>query len=151
MGELVVQIEETQVGCARVRTTAETAVKLTALDESWVIVAVAEGAGNQLRIYLPLNLNGADEKVGVAGTETYVAGKTYWGQNQYIEYQAGNLPIILGAPHAGYLTPDEIADRTWGTFGGDKGSQEYTRLVAMYLHEATCGYPHMIINKLHRS
>ena len=81
----------------------------------------------------------------------YTPGDTYWGVNQYIEYIAGNLPIIIGAPHAGYLTPKEIRDRTWGTLEGDKGSQEYTRLVADHITEITCRYPHVIINRLHRS
>jgi hypothetical protein len=150
MLELGVQIEETQIGWTRVKMTEEIAPRVAELDENWVIVALDEGEDNLFKIYLPLILN-QTEGVVVAGTETYIPGQTYWGKNRYIEYQAGNLPIILGAPHAGYLTPKEIPNRTWGTFGGDTGSQEYTRLVAKYLHQATCRYPHMIINRLHRS
>lgn len=81
---------------------------------------------------------------------TYVAGQSYWGRNHYIEYIAGNLPIIISAPHGGYLKPEEIPDRTWGTFGEDTYSQEYTREVAGYINQLTGKYPHLIINHLHR-
>jgi len=81
---------------------------------------------------------------------TYVPGETYWGRNQYIEYIAGNLPIIISAPHGGYLTPAEIPDRTWGSTSHDYHSQEYTREVADYIFEITGRYPHVIINNLDR-
>lgn len=81
----------------------------------------------------------------------YVAGRTYWGRNQYIEYRAGNLPIIISAPHGGYLKPGEIPNRTWGTTGLDYQSQEYTREVVEHIQRLTGKYPHLIINKLHRS
>jgi hypothetical protein len=91
----------------------------------------------------------ADLRVGNVET-TYVPGETYWGRNQYIEYIAGNLPVIISAPHGGYLKPEEIPDRTWGSRGHDTFSQEYTRCVADYLFEMTGRYPHVIINKLAR-
>ena len=84
--------------------------------------------------------------------EDYVPGQTYWGRNQYIEYIAGNMPIVISAPHGGYLTPSEIPFRTCGSSTGlDTFSQEYTRQVVEYLHQKTGRYPHVIINKLHRS
>jgi len=80
----------------------------------------------------------------------YVPGETYWGTNQYIQYRAGNLPIIISAPHGGYLRPDEIPDRTWGSRGQDFRSKEYTIEVFDNMFEITGGYPHVIINELHR-
>lgn len=85
-----------------------------------------------------------------AGPEAYLPGQTYWGRNQYIEYIAGNLPIIISAPHGGYLTPEEIPNRTWGGRGVDYRSQEYTREVVAIIHQLTGKYPHVIINRLHR-
>ena len=81
---------------------------------------------------------------------TYVPGETYFGRNGYIEYIAGDLPIIISAPHGGYLKPDEIPDRTWGTLAIDTRSQEYAREVADYIYQLTDHRPHVIINRLHR-
>lgn len=88
----------------------------------------------------------AQEQVG-----NYVPGRTYWGSNGYIEYIAGDMPLIISAPHGGYLKPAEIPDRTWGGRDIDSRSQEYTREVAGYIHQLTGKYPHVIINNLHRS
>jgi hypothetical protein len=90
-----------------------------------------------------------DPRTGDVRT-VYIPGETYWGRNQYIEYIAGNLPIIISAPHGGYLKPEEIPDRTWGRTGHDTYSQEYARRVTDYLFEMTGRYPHVIINKLAR-
>lgn len=43
--------------------------------------------------------------------QPYVPGQSYFGRNNYIEYIAGDLPIIVSAPHGGTLTPSEIPDR----------------------------------------
>ena len=48
----------------------------------------------------------------------YVAGQSYTGRNGYIEYIAGNAPVIYTAPHGGNLTPSEIPDRTAGRTPG---------------------------------
>jgi autotransporter-associated beta strand protein len=46
-----------------------------------------------------------------AWAQTYVPGQSYFGRSNYIEYIAGDLPIIVSAPHGGTLTPSEIPDR----------------------------------------
>jgi hypothetical protein len=86
----------------------------------------------------------------LAPAATYVPGQTYWGSNQYIEYIAGDLPIIISAPHGGYLTPKEIPNRRYGERERDPNSQEYTRAVVDYIVQRTGHYPHVIINHLHR-
>lgn len=48
----------------------------------------------------------------------YVAGRSYLGRNGYVEYVAGDAPVILTAPHGGILTPSEIPDRTAARCGG---------------------------------
>lgn len=50
--------------------------------------------------------------VTVSAPISYVAGQSYFGRNGYIEYVAGNAPVILTAPHGGSLTPTGIPDRT---------------------------------------
>src|SRR5687767_711248 len=77
-------------------------------------------------------------------------GQTHFGENQYIEYLVGNLPVILSAPHGGRERPTEIPDREQGTFAFDTNTQELARAVAEELHERTGGWPHLIICRLHR-
>jgi hypothetical protein len=83
--------------------------------------------------------------------QTYTPGVTYWGRNNYIEYIAGDLPIIISAPHGGALKPKEIRDRRRGFKGIDYRSQENAREVAAYIKQVTGKQPHLIINHLHRS
>jgi N-formylglutamate amidohydrolase len=80
----------------------------------------------------------------------YLPGESYFGENNYIEYVAGDLPIILSAPHGGLLTPDDIPDRTYGSRGRDRNTQELARSIISAIHNRTGGYPHIIINRLHR-
>ncbi len=80
----------------------------------------------------------------------YTPSKTYWGRNNYVQYIAGDLPIVISSPHGGYLRPSEIPDRTYGVLAADTNSQEYTLEVAHYLKKLTGRRPHVIINRLHR-
>ena len=66
---------------------------------------------------LPLLAVVAGLLAGPTRAQTYVAGQTYFGRNNYIEYRAGNMPLIVSAPHGGTLTPAELPDRTYGTNG----------------------------------
>ncbi len=85
-------------------------------------------------------------------SQEYITGKTYFGENNYIEYQAGNLPIIISAPHGGYLTPDSIPDRdcTGCVYVQDAYTQELIRQISNAIYERIGCYPHIIINLLHR-
>lgn len=86
----------------------------------------------------------------------YAPGQSYFGRNNYIEYVAGNAPLIYTAPHGGSLTPAEIPDRTGVGCGGTAttGADLNTRELALAMqtrHFARFGnYPHVIINNLHR-
>ena len=74
------------------------------------------------------------------GLAAYVPGQSYYGRNNYIEYIAGNAPLILTAPHGGRLTPPEIPDRTWGGATTDTNidllarafSDEFYRMTGRY-------------------
>jgi hypothetical protein len=86
----------------------------------------------------------------------YVAGKSYTGRNGYIEYLAGNAPVIYTAPHGGDLLPAEIPDRTATRCGGsattttDLNTEDLVRAMQQR-HFARYGtYPHIIINHLAR-
>lgn len=86
----------------------------------------------------------------VAQTGSYVAGQSYFGRNEYIEYIAGNLPIILSAPHGGHLEPVELPDRSYGTLTYDTNTQELLRDMQAALFARYGKYPHVVICRLHR-
>ena len=94
---------------------------------------------------------------GLSSTATgssprYSTCRTYWGSNDYIEYIAGDLPIVISAPHGGYLEPPEIPGRTCGDqVETDDRTQELTREVSAYIRQKTGQCPHVVINKLHRN
>lgn len=86
----------------------------------------------------------------------YTPGTSYFGRNNYIEYVAGNAPVIYSAPHGGNLTPSEIPNRTAANCGGaattttDLNTVEFVRAMRAR-HFARFGtYPHIIINHLTR-
>jgi hypothetical protein len=87
---------------------------------------------------------------------TYVPGQSYFGENGYVEYIAGELPIILSAGHGGHLTPSAIPDRTADRCGGsattvtDRNTREMTLAVRDAIVDRLGGEPHVIINHLHR-
>ena len=83
-------------------------------------------------------------------TTTFLPGEVYFGTQQYIEYQAGDLPIVLVAPHGGDLTPASIPDRTSGVTTRDRNTQEVARGFAATLFDRTGHRPHIVINRLHR-
>jgi hypothetical protein len=86
----------------------------------------------------------------------YTPGQSYFGKNNYIEYVAGNAPVIYTAPHGGSLTPAGIPDRTAALCGGsattstDLNTVDLVRAMRQR-HFARYGtYPHLIINHLAR-
>lgn len=85
-------------------------------------------------------------------TQTYLPGETYYGTNDYIEYKAGNLPIIISAPHGGDLEPLNIPDRncTGCVYVKDAFTQELIREINDAIYEEFGCFPHIIINRLHR-
>ncbi len=84
--------------------------------------------------------------------QSYTPGQSYFGTNGYVEYLAGNLPIILTAPHGGLLSPASIPDRdcVGCSTVNDFNTQELARAFAEAIHARTGCWPHIIFNKLHR-
>ena len=91
------------------------------------------------------------------GQTKYVPGQSYFGRSNYIEYVAGDLPLILSAPHGGELTPSEIPDRTCTDGNGDFATvtDANTTELAWAVHAVfreQCGHaPHVVICHLKRS
>lgn len=98
----------------------------------------------------------------LARAQQYVVGQTYYGSNNYVEYQPGDLPIIISAPHGGLLSVSNslIPDRANGTYNGvtyddivtdnDTNTQDLARKVAAEIYARTGHRPHLVINLLPR-
>lgn len=85
-------------------------------------------------------------------SQTFIPGNSYFGKNNYVEYMAGNLPLIISVPHGGALTPPDIPDRKCGD---ETVTDSYTINLALEIRDAifsiTGLYPHIIINNLKRT
>lgn len=80
----------------------------------------------------------------------HVPGQSYFGEHSYIEYIAGNAPVILTAPHGGADRPSALRVRGCGTNVRDTNTEEMARAVASAYHDRFGRYPHVVINRLHR-
>jgi hypothetical protein len=86
----------------------------------------------------------------------YTPGQSYFGANGYIEYIAGNAPVIYTAPHGGALVPAEIPDRTAARCGGpvttstDLETEALVRAMQQRHFARYGSYPHVVINHLAR-
>lgn len=97
---------------------------------------------------------------GAATLEVYIPppvaehlpGHTYFGRNRYVEYIAGDLPLVVSAGHGGGEEPDEIPRRTYGSLGRDSWTQETTRALrdSIIAHFGG-GQPHIVISRLRRT
>ncbi len=92
-----------------------------------------------------------------AFAQTYTPGQSYFGRSNYVEYVAGDLPVIISAPHGGPLTPAEIPDRVDDssdpnfTTVTDSNTEE-TALAIQSAFEALFGHsPHVILCHLKRT
>lgn len=103
-----------------------------------------------LRWHVVIRVILAASAAGNGPAQEYQPGKTYFGRSKYIEYLAGDLPLVLSAPHGGRERPDELPDREKGTFAFDTNTQELARAVADELHTRADHWPHVIICRVHR-
>jgi hypothetical protein len=86
----------------------------------------------------------------------YVPGRSYFGAHDYVEYIAGNAPVIFTAPHGGALLPASIPDRTAERCGGSATTTTDLNTIALVRamqarYFARFGqYPHVIIAHIAR-
>jgi hypothetical protein len=82
-----------------------------------------------------------------------VVGQTHFGREGYIEYIAGDLPIVITAPHGGTLAPAELPNRTGSgiTTVRDVSTEELARTIGNVFASQGGGRPHIIIVRLHRT
>lgn len=80
-----------------------------------------------------------------------VAGQSYFGATRYVEYVAGDLPIVIAVPHGGRLAPDTLPKRKDGVSVSDANTQELAKALVEALRAKTGGHAHVILSHLHRS
>lgn len=88
----------------------------------------------------------------ILGSAQYVPGQTYWSPDGFIEYRCGSLPLIITAPHGGYLSPDSLPTRSCqgATTIQDGFTLELAQAIdSSYALNHACR-PHVIISHLHR-
>ena len=91
-------------------------------------------------------------RVDTTTATTVVPGRSYFGRNDYVEYVAGDVPIVISAPHGGSLTPSEIPDRTYGTLVTDANTRELARDIVTAFQQRFPGRtPHVVIMHLRRT
>lgn len=87
--------------------------------------------------------------------QSFLSGKTYYSENDFIEYFTGNMPLILTIPHGGLLVPSTIPNRNCAecVTVSDANTQELGRLIVDEVKKITGGncFPHVIINRLRRT
>jgi len=77
--------------------------------------------------------------------------------NNYIEFEMGNIPLIISISHGGTLDCDSIPHRSTGIFGIDKGTIELSKELCEYIRikfkNESLGFntPSYIISKIRRN
>ena len=86
-------------------------------------------------------------------SQTQCFSQTLYGTNNYVEYQVGNLPIVISVPHGGDLTPTSIPTRICNNpeTVTDSFTIETAEQIKAALFLATGCYPHVIICNLKRT
>lgn len=76
-----------------------------------------------------------------------------FGTNNYIEYQIGNLPLVISVSHGGNIEPASIPDRTCNNpvYAVDAFTIETALEIKNLLFAKTGCYPHIIISHLKRN
>ena len=113
------------------------------------LVEIIRAARQQFLLPLPLLF------LTLLRGQPFIPGQTYFGGNQYNEYRAGDLPVIITAPHGGSLTPANIPNRVPipgqdVSTTNDANTADLVRRVADVIHERTGRHAHVIINLLSR-
>ena len=82
---------------------------------------------------------------------TYTPGQVYYGLNNYTEYIAGNLPLIITAPHGGTDSASALPNRTYGTTSTDSNTSELSRAIRTACFNRFGRWPHVIICRVPRT
>jgi hypothetical protein len=91
-----------------------------------------------------------------AGLAQHQPGRSYFGRSNYVEYVAGDLPLIVSVPHGGKLSPAQIPDRMPTgardfTTATDTNTKELALAIQTAFHDRYGRWPHLIICHLKRT
>ena len=108
------------------------------------------------RFFVSAFLLGSGLSLGQTNLSSYTPGTTYWGRSNYTEYIAGNLPLIISAPHGGDTNPAELPNRTnTSTYTVTTDPDLWTANLARAIRTAAFNrygrYPHVIICRVDRA
>ena len=81
----------------------------------------------------------------------YIPGEVYYGAEKYTEYVAGNLPLIISAPHGGTDPAFALPNRTYGTISTDSNTAELSRAIQTACSNRFGRWPHVIICRVPRT
>jgi hypothetical protein len=95
------------------------------------------------------NAGGDTAKPG-GGGPGFVAGRSYFGNNNYIEYIAGDLPVIVLAPHGGSVRAADMPNRANPDTLRDLNTEELARAIDTAFVTLTGHHPHVVICRVHR-
>ncbi|MEK9500524.1 hypothetical protein [Gaopeijia maritima] len=119
--------------------------------------ATTDAAGRAMALWIPgegadsVEASALGDRITASATGARAGPTTTWmGRNDYVEYRAGTLPLVLSAPHGGTMEPAEIPDRSWGTTVRDIYTDELAYAIADALEARTGERPHLIVSHLHR-
>ncbi len=77
-------------------------------------------------------------------------GESAFADKKYVEYVAGDLPLVICAPHGGREKPAEIPSRQQGVVQMDTNTQELARAIGDEVFARTGHHAHLILSRLHR-
>ncbi len=105
---------------------------------------------------LSLSCGGGPTAPSAAQTATPAAcsgtpGASCFGRNNYIEYIAGDLPIVVSVSHGGALAPASIPDRTMGTTVTDSNTIELGHAISGAFTARSGRAPHLVLMHLRRT
>ncbi len=120
--------------------------------------SLTDAHGRAMALWVPSGAGADSVRANVAALSRLFRGEgrlaestTRWfGREDYIEYRAGTLPLVISAPHGGTLDPTEIPDRTAGILVRDTNTDRLAFAIADALEARTGERPHLVVSHLHR-
>lgn len=78
--------------------------------------------------------------------------RVFYSRNKWSEVVVGDIPLIITAPHGGFLEPRELLDRDCpdASVANDANTQPLTREIREYIKNTYGKSPYIVVNHLHR-